>query len=797
LEAASFHSLLGGQRRRDLKRSAAIVDRSDNIHFIVATTDLELESWSQGIRRAIALFTVPDKSVPIPTENSTSRDQTQQHQLEYEELITVSQDQTYHDQSQNQESTIIARDQAQHAHPQNQTSTTVSPDQPQQDQLQNQTATTVSRDQAQNERPQNEESLNEVGVRNARGMGSARDITKNKFNSVLTAARQKGKLVAERTKQRLAATTEIRLRTTSTDLLLGEIGGVDHTREETNGDIETEDSAPLDNRPALRERFGAAVRLARSKGKAIASNINRELQSDSVGEARPLQLRNISLAAPTEKVVMANVELRSLEGVWSFSVHCKGFDENNELDIMSTEEEEGTATQDRRTPAALKFEVKSSGLLAGPGLEPIKAECIVSLAQILKFHWVISEIISGMPLASLTMSSGNQSRKANVIMSDDTAAALGVTAVDMVQSTSRILGGIVDVAARSEAWPIISSHIAEFFEALSACPLPVECIDRFADVLQLPSASTKPAKAVKEEEEGNDIAVAREWSSSTSPWHNSLKDIFELSSLCEVELLRAENQSRMAQEFAESQQLSSSQPEPLFLRRQESQVLLNEAMRTAMVRAMEERDEAQARCVARDILHSHQLELEQRRTALMEAKFMALVKINEETSNNNISTNLFSNNNNNSSSNDKDRREFQALRKQDRQQQQESDAELMSLCQQLSSEIASRTLAELEVARLKEIRQLELESEATEKQAMQEEMDRLRNELERERQKSTLFHTESSTWRESFAEAVRIKERLPPLPPPAVVVAMPQRQMRIRRPPAKHHLDRNIHSFDG
>ena len=92
------------------------------------------------------------------------------------------------------------------------------------------------------------------------------------------------------------------------------------------------------------------------------------------------------------------------------------------------------------------------------------------------------------------------------------------------------------------------------------------------------------------------------------------------------------------------------------------------------------------------------------------------------------------------------------------ERQHDTDAELISLCQQLAGEISARTTASLEVIRLKESRKIEQENEAMEKQALQDEIAQLRQQLSLERKRSQLARQESGSWRESFREAVLVSE---------------------------------------
>jgi hypothetical protein len=81
---------------------------------------------------------------------------------------------------------------------------------------------------------------------------------------------------------------------------------------------------------------------------------------------------------------------------------------------------------------------------------------------------------------------------------------------------------------------------------------------------------------------------------------------------------------------------------------------------------------------------------------------------------------------------------------------QNSDEELIALCQQLSGEISARTSASLEIIRLKEGRSIERTHEASEKEALKDELKRVKERLALEQSKA-----EDQKQKLSYAAIVR------------------------------------------
>ena len=293
--------------------------------------------------------------------------------------------------------------------------------------------------------------------------------------------------------------------------------------------------------------------------------------------------------------------------------------------------------------------------------------------------------------------------------------------------------------------------ISEFLNVLLDSLLPVDSITILSDFLQLTDASTNHTdrdstlrehpmvSATRREVERNEMANA----------------VLSSISLCENELLRAEKQSLLSERMSKltsqsdaaaplsgtlSTHVDTDHPRP-------ASNLFRDAMHSALMAVMEERDEAHARMLSAEVLHVHEMEQQRKITGNLTAelellKESVLRKKQSETKNG-----------------------AETARKVDRQH--DSDAELVSLCQQLAGEISARTSASLEIIRLKEGRKIEQENEAIEKKALKNEISQLRQELARERKRSYLARRESGSWRESFHEAVNGSESATNLQSPA------------------------------
>jgi hypothetical protein len=242
-----------------------------------------------------------------------------------------------------------------------------------------------------------------------------------------------------------------------------------------------------------------------------------------------------------------------------------------------------------------------------------------------------------------------------------------------------------------------------------------------------------------------------------------------LLTACETELLRAENCELIAQSSRANGSSGSSTPqfetrrsnhplprlpamyEPLLPQSVTEQ--FQDGMHEALMKVMEERDEAHAQLIAANVLHIHELEQERKRTERLEkklefaeARFQATPSLPPMFMGLNLGLD------------EKPRREAERkLQNFEAQAKQDSDAELLTLCQQLAGEISAKTGAALEIIRLKESRDIERSNEAMEKQALKDELLRLKELLVEEQRKNADVYHEKEILKKSYAALAKDK----------------------------------------
>eukprot|EP00977_Amphora_coffeiformis_P005528 scaffold1170_cov174-Amphora_coffeaeformis.AAC.12 len=264
--------------------------------------------------------------------------------------------------------------------------------------------------------------------------------------------------------------------------------------------------------------------------------------------------------------------------------------------------------------------------------------------------------------------------------------------------------------------------------------LPIDALSMLTDFLEISDASTNSLVAADSKSKGDFSPLLK-----SGPTKTLARQIFELSKVCRTELLRAQGFSVMAERVANSfgEEHTRAQKEPSELVVVEPLTppafshRLQESMHAALLKVMEERDMSHAHLAAAEVLHVHELEQQRKRNSRLEAELEAS---RSESTTQNV---------------DRERQQRQF------QMQQNSDEELMSLCQQLAGEISARTAATLEVTRLKEGHQIKSEQHKDEVQALQDEIVRLRAELDNERSKAHSVSTELSGLRRLYKNILK------------------------------------------
>lgn len=294
-----------------------------------------------------------------------------------------------------------------------------------------------------------------------------------------------------------------------------------------------------------------------------------------------------------------------------------------------------------------------------------------------------------------------------------------------------------DYDGRSYMLFMTADTVADFLSAMLTIPLPVDALGHLAEFLNLSEVST----------ENGGGSYALKSSLETTPFdepeeRQAAADLALLLSLIETQLLRAQNQNYLSEELAREAHLRARLSESIeiptsYFSYTNISTRYQDAVHAALMQAMEERDEAHSRLVASNVLHVHEMEQQRKKLAHLSLQL-------EEVKNDK----------NDGSAKYSDLLETQS-RKAQRIMQQNTEEELVSLCQQLSSEISARTAAELEVARLKESRQIERQNELVETNALREEIETLKKQLSVEKSKTKAALDESLNWKKYVQDVVQ------------------------------------------
>ena len=318
----------------------------------------------------------------------------------------------------------------------------------------------------------------------------------------------------------------------------------------------------------------------------------------------------------------------------------------------------------------------------------------------------------------------------------------------------------------------VGEVIEAFFNSILACPFPVEALAAMAEKLGI-SASTQTVDLLGGEQahvadsntgvehiasESLSGASARGALSRTGPSLNSdvqndsdSIQVLDLLSICEAELLRAENLSMSSQgeglvrsNMTTMSSIDIESPRPYEASLSSSVTeSFHEAMHAALMKVMAERDEAHAQLIAANVLHIHELEQERRKNQhlskqLAVAESLAreraqppvppqLQQLNQQF--NQQMSQLFGKNKDEKGSQPPKEQAQAELQQFERSMKSASEKELVTLCQQLAGEISAKTSLALEIIRIKESREIERKNEHLEKQALKEELNILKKML--------------------------------------------------------------------
>lgn len=283
--------------------------------------------------------------------------------------------------------------------------------------------------------------------------------------------------------------------------------------------------------------------------------------------------------------------------------------------------------------------------------------------------------------------------------------------------------------------------------SLLQCPLPIEILLEVLELLGV-NASTRtidladpgttsdiqncPSGDIRSKESSHSIEETKaSMQAMDSPSTEAPQHIFSLLSACNAQLIRAETMERkracveastipctMPSNESGIQTINTQVYEPLLPPPVAEQ--MQEAMHEALMNVMTERDEAHAQLIALNELHVH--ELEQKRHKIEKLRVEQQLKEERARFQQPNVSNFFQN-----LHDDRARRNLEAkfddfewiLGK-------NTDEELAQTSRQLAEEVSAKTSHALEKVRLKETRELERRNEATEKQALKDELARVK-----------------------------------------------------------------------
>mmetsp|Transcript_49526 Transcript_49526/g.74762 ORF Transcript_49526/g.74762 Transcript_49526/m.74762 type:complete len:239 (-) Transcript_49526:84-800(-) len=231
-----------------------------------------------------------------------------------------------------------------------------------------------------------------------------------------------------------------------------------------------------------------------------------------------------------------------------------------------------------------------------------------------------------------------------------------------------------------------------------------------------------------------------------------MDNLLSISAACESYLAKAESSGLIAQKLAS---LTSSQAPPASkeLSHYISHSSLptsaadasSSALREALKAVMAERDEAHAKLIASNVLHVHEMEQKRKKIEHITKK----LEMAERIADGGAGASFFLG---------QVEIEKTKIRRYEEELIENADADLTTMCHQLSSEIEGRTSAALEIIRLKESHKIEQESQLAERQALQNELNLYKEMLKKEQIKSKEARENALQWKRSFDEVVLVKE---------------------------------------
>ena len=389
---------------------------------------------------------------------------------------------------------------------------------------------------------------------------------------------------------------------------------------------------------------------------------------------------------------------------------------------------------------------------------------LCTFTDLLSLYTSISDSVA--IIGPMSPSSGlNEIPDAALAMKEDLATALGLSTLDYVKVTGGLLGGLIEASKQFERLPAFREYeceiLTEFLNSTLNCPLPEEARRAIISFLRIEDYELQGSFASLNLPVNDTIENVAQ--NVTDSMLTGSETILALTSAVQTEILRAEAKEMLSQREANAksplqklQQNSSRQPSaPPYLEPLLPSTIsdgLRKSLHEALIMVMAERDEAHARMIAASVMHVHEVEQERKKVSVLVEKLMIAQSLAASVTSHDIAgfVNPFQNNN---AVRDKARKESEEnLKKLSDRMLQNTDIELIALCEQLSGEIASKTSKSLEILRLNESRKIEKEYDLAEKQALQAELKRVKEALAVQQAKFEEAQHDTIVWKEAYEE---------------------------------------------
>jgi hypothetical protein len=311
--------------------------------------------------------------------------------------------------------------------------------------------------------------------------------------------------------------------------------------------------------------------------------------------------------------------------------------------------------------------------------------------------------------------------------------------------------------------------LKEFLNMTLDTPLPregVEAVSRFLECSDIVAGSSSLQQALTSHDDSEALDVV---GPAIEPPIASSQEILACTVACENDLIRLETQGDFthfpviemrkedknttrdtASDFSPVPVLVTPAPflEPLLPF--EITESLHGAMHGALMRIMTERDESHAQLIAASVLHVHEIEQERKRVDRLAQQLEASQARLKTAQLQNVTGNFFADKRLPEPNRDSAKHRMSAVQE---QVMQNSEQEMLNLCQQLASEISAKTSASLEIIRLKESQKIVQENQQAEKTALQDELKRCKELLAVQERKTQEATQAADAWREAFEKA--------------------------------------------